>query len=73
MHESQMVHEKVSKVQADLKAGVKIQEQRTIFHELLTNDQLSPEEKTPERLEAEGVGVVAAGYGSLSVSNFILA
>lgn len=63
-----MVHEKVSKVQADLKEGVKIQGQRTIFHELLTNDQLSPEEKTPERLEAEGVGVVAAGYDSLSAS-----
>ena len=63
-----MIHEKVSKVQADLKAGVKTQGQRTIFHELLTNSQLPPEEKTPERLEAEGVGLVGAGYDFLSAS-----
>ena len=57
-----MVHEKVVKVQHDLAEGKKIEGQKTIFHEVITNDSLRPEEKSVERLEAEGVGVVAAGY-----------
>ncbi|KAI4202646.1 MAG: hypothetical protein LQ350_002439 [Teloschistes chrysophthalmus] len=56
-----MVREKLNKVQADLQEGKKIEGQRTIFHDLFANDQLQPEEKTAERLEAEGVGLVAAG------------
>lgn len=56
-----MIHEKVTKVQADLSEEKKIDGQKTIFHELIKNDQLRPEEKTTERLVAEGVGVVAAG------------
>lgn len=57
-----MVREKLNKVQADLQEGKKIEGQRTIFHDLFANNQLQPEEKTAERLEAEGVGLVAAGY-----------
>lgn len=57
-----MVHEKVVKVQNDLAEDKKIEGQKTIFHEVITNDSLRPEEKTVERLEAEGVGLVAAGY-----------
>lgn len=56
-----MVHEKVSVVQRDLDEGTRGDDRKTIFHELFTNDQLRPEEKTAARLEAEGVGLVAAG------------
>lgn len=56
-----MVHDKVTKVQADLAEGKRIDGQRTIFHDLLKNYQLRPVEKTPERLEAEGMALVAAG------------
>ena len=57
-----MVHDKVSKVQSDFADGKKVDSRQTIFHGLIANDQLPPEEKTTERLEAEGAGVVAAGY-----------
>lgn len=57
-----MVREKIDKVQTDLQQGRKMEGQRTIFHDLFTNNQLPPGEKTTERLEAEGVGLVAAGY-----------
>lgn len=57
----QMVHEKVVKVQNDLAEDKKILGQKTIFHDLMTNDHLPAEEKTIERLEAEGVALVAAG------------
>ena len=56
-----MVHEKVTQVQADIAEDTKVDKQKTIFHDLITNDQLRPEEKTTERLEREGVGLVAAG------------
>ncbi|KAL8978327.1 MAG: hypothetical protein Q9205_006055 [Flavoplaca limonia] len=56
-----MVREKVDQVQADLANDKKPDGQRTIFHDLFTNDSLIPEEKTPERLAAEGFSVVAAG------------
>ncbi|KAL8843358.1 MAG: hypothetical protein Q9176_001971 [Flavoplaca citrina] len=57
----QMVREKVDQVQADLANDKKPDGQRTIFHDLFTNDSLIPEEKTAERLAAEGFSVVAAG------------
>ena len=57
-----MVREKVIKVQNDLAEDKKLHGQKTIFHDLLTNDQLRPEEKTIDRLEAEGVGIIGAGY-----------
>ncbi|KAL8884873.1 MAG: hypothetical protein Q9192_006755 [Flavoplaca navasiana] len=56
-----MVREKVDQVQADLANDKKPDGQRTIFHDLFTNDSLIPEEKTPERLAAEGFSIVAAG------------
>ncbi|KAI4256855.1 MAG: hypothetical protein L6R42_005990, partial [Xanthoria sp. 1 TBL-2021] len=55
------VREKVDQVQADLVDNKKPDGQRTIFHDLFTNDSLIPEERTPERLAAEGVGIVSAG------------
>ena len=42
--------------------GRKPEGQKTIFYELLTSEQLSPEDKSVERLEAEGVSVVTAGW-----------
>lgn len=56
-----MIREKVAMVKEELEAGRKIQGQRTIFYELFTNEALPPEERTPRRLEAEGVSLVAAG------------
>ena len=60
-----MVHEKVVKVQNDLAEDKKIEGQKTIFHEVITDESLRPEEKTVERLEAEGVGLIGAGYVNL--------
>ncbi|KAL8662424.1 MAG: hypothetical protein Q9202_004745 [Teloschistes flavicans] len=67
---SEMVREKIDRVQTDLQQGRKMEGQRTIFHDLFTNNQLPPGEKTAERLEAEGVGLVAAGTmtGALTLS-----
>lgn len=60
-----MVREKVDQVQADLDENQKPDGQRTIFHDLLTNHSLIPEERTPERLAAEGVGIVSAGSAAV--------
>ena len=48
-------------VEQDIKEEKDLQGQKTIFHDLMTNDQLRPEEKAVERLEFEGMGLVAAG------------
>ena len=56
-----MLHEKVTKVQEDVKAGKKSNDQRTIFHDIIKNDQIRPEENTQERLETEGFGLISAG------------
>ncbi|KAL8876591.1 MAG: hypothetical protein Q9198_005240 [Flavoplaca austrocitrina] len=56
-----MIREKVDQVQADVANNKKPDGQRTIFHDLFNNDTLIPEEKTPERLAAEGFSIVAAG------------
>lgn len=57
----QMIREKVDQVLVNLEDNKKPDGQRTIFHDLFTDDHLIPEEKTPERLAAEGVGIVSAG------------
>lgn len=59
---SQMIRDKVDKIQDDLKKGDKNAGQKTIFYDLMASDQLSPEDKTPTRLVAEALGLVAAGY-----------
>lgn len=66
-----MVHEKVTQVQADIVEDARVDKQKTIFHALITNDQLRPEEKTTDRLEGEGVGLVAAG--NLTRGRFVAA
>lgn len=57
----QSVRDQVVKVKAELAEGKKPAGQKTIFYEMLTNDQLRPEDKTNDRLEQEGLSVVAAG------------
>ncbi|KAM0805978.1 cytochrome P450 [Usnea florida] len=52
---------------AELAEGNKPQGQKTVFYELLTNDQLQEEDKTVDRLEAEGISVF--GAGSMTVAN----
>ena len=56
-----MIHHKVEKVRLEVEEHEKPDQRKTIFHELMINDQLKAEEKTNLRLEAEGVGLVAAG------------
>ncbi|KAI4087722.1 MAG: hypothetical protein LQ344_006608 [Seirophora lacunosa] len=56
-----MIREKILKVQADIKKGKKPEGQKTIIYDLITGDDLPPEEKTLPRLEAEAIALVAAG------------
>ena len=56
-----MVRAKVLDVKAELAEGRKPSGQKTIFYDLLTNDQLGPEDKTMLRLEQESLSLVAAG------------
>lgn len=56
-----MVRGKIDQVQVDLEEKNEKSGQRTVFHEMFVSDQLWPEEKTSDRLEAEGVALVAAG------------
>lgn len=55
-----MAKERIARVKAELAEGKKPDE-KTIFYDMLTNDQLRPEDKTSERLEAEGTSVLGAG------------
>ncbi|KAL8696037.1 MAG: hypothetical protein Q9224_003006 [Gallowayella concinna] len=62
-----MIREKVDQVQVDLAEHKKPDDHRTIFHDLFMDDHLIPEEKTAERLAAEGVGVLQTPVGMTSV------
>ncbi|KAL8957356.1 MAG: hypothetical protein Q9193_005347 [Seirophora villosa] len=61
----EMIREKILKVQADIKEGKKPEGQKTIIYDLITGDDLPPEEKTLPRLEIEASALVAAGLRSL--------
>ena len=41
--------------------GRKVIGRKTIFYDILTNDQIPPEDKETERLVAESISVVGAG------------
>ncbi len=56
-----MVRDQVLGVKSELAQGKKPVGQKTIFYDLLTNDQLPPEDKAVDRLQAEGLLLVAAG------------
>lgn len=61
---AQMIRSQVLGVKAELDEGKRPdgQGQKTILYDLLTNDQLPPEDKSVDRLESEGLSLVAAGY-----------
>lgn len=56
-----MIREKILKVQADIKERKKPEGQKTIIYDIITGDDLPPEEKTLPRLDAEASALVAAG------------
>ncbi|KAI4248152.1 MAG: hypothetical protein L6R40_001241 [Gallowayella cf. fulva] len=57
-----MIREKVDQVLVNLEDNKKPDGQRTIFHDLFTDDHLIPEEKTPERLAAEAHTLSVISY-----------
>ncbi|KAL8726095.1 MAG: hypothetical protein Q9166_006932 [cf. Caloplaca sp. 2 TL-2023] len=70
-HYLSMVREKVDQVEVELRENKRLDGQRTIFHDLFTSNQLIPEEKTAERLAAEGVGIVSAGLVPIIVVAYL--
>ena len=42
--------------------GRKLTGRKTIFYDILTNEQISPQDKETERLLGESLSVVGAGY-----------
>ena len=60
--EWQTVRAQVLKIKHELHKGLKGSGQKTIFYDILTNDQTSPQDKETERLMQEGLSVVAAGF-----------
>lgn len=61
-----VVRAKILKVKADLAEGRKPEGQKTIFYDVLTNPHLPEEDKTLERVENEGISVVAAGSNTVA-------
>lgn len=57
---SKSLKKQVIEVKTELQAGRKNTGQRTIFHDVLTNDNIRPEEKGTEHLKNEAQLVVAA-------------
>ncbi len=60
------VREKILLVKSEMAQGRKPEGQRTIFYDLLNNDELAPQDKTIERLENEGISLVAAGSNTVA-------
>ena len=60
------IRNKILEVKAEMAKGRKPQGQRTIFYDLINDDHLAAEDKTIERLENEGVSVVAAGSNTVA-------
>ena len=72
-----MIRNKILTVKAEMDKGRKPQGQRTIFYDLINDDHLAAEDKTIERLENEGVSIVAAGSNTVAhtltcISFFVL-
>lgn len=59
----QTIRAQILGVKAELAEGKRPDNdgQKTIFYDLLQNDQLPPEDKTIDRLELEGLSLVGAG------------
>ena len=60
------IRNKILEVKAEMAKGRKPQGQRTIFYDLINDDHLAAEDKTIERLENEGVSIVAAGSNTVA-------
>lgn len=60
--EWQTIRAQVLKIKHELRKGLKGSGQKTIFYDILTSDQTSPQDKGTERLVQEGISVVAAGF-----------
>lgn len=56
-----MISEKIFMVQANIKEGKKPEGQKSVIYDLITDDNLPPEDKTLPRLVAESVALVSAG------------
>ena len=65
--------QQVTGMKANLAQGNHISSQRTIFQEILMNEQLSPQEKETEHLVTEGQAVIGAGSGTTAHALAILA
>ena len=59
---SQALEERVKEVEADIQAGRKDTGQRTVFYEILTNDDICAEEKESKHLKALAQVLVAAVF-----------
>lgn len=59
-----MLRAKVLEIKNEHAEGRKGSSQRTILYDIFTNDQIRPQDKETERLLAEALSVVAAGYSS---------
>lgn len=55
-------------VKKDHAEGRKVSGRRTILYDILTNEQISPHDKETERLVAECIAVVGAGYALSSTT-----
>lgn len=62
----QMIRMQLLDVKAELDEGKRPDGKgpKTIFYDLLKNENLPPEDKTVDRLENEGISITAAGYVS---------
>lgn len=67
------VRSKIVKVKSDIAEGKKPEGQKTIFYDLIMNDQLAEEDKSIERLENEGISVVAAGSNTVAHTLSVIA
>lgn len=58
----QTIRAQVLEIKKEHAEGRKPSGRRTIIYDILTNDQIRPQDKETERLLAEALSVVAAGY-----------
>ena len=59
--EWQMLRARVVEVKAEYAEGRKVNDRKTIFYDILRNDQINPHDKDTERLVSEALTVVGAG------------
>lgn len=60
--ECQTLRAQVLEIKKELTEGRESAGRKTIFYDIIMNDQIRPQDKETERLVAEALSVVAAGY-----------